>query len=50
MVTYFDMEHTSDEKTLTTPETEQRIQKLSTGKTYEFQVSFFKAFVKEPGT
>ena len=41
MVTYFDVDDTSDEESLTTPETEQRIQKLSAGKTYEFQVSCF---------
>ena len=41
MVTYFDVDDTSDHESLTTPETEQRIQKLSAGKTYEFQVSCF---------
>ena len=39
MVTYFDMDDTSDDESLSTPETEQRIPKLSAGKTYEFQVS-----------
>ena len=39
MVKYFDMDDTSDDKSLSTPETEQRIPKLSAGKTYEFQVS-----------
>ena len=41
MVTYFDVDDTSDDESLTTPETEQRIQKLSAGKTYQFQVSCF---------
>ena len=41
MVTYFDVDDTSDDESLATPETEQRIQKLSAGKTYEFQVSCF---------
>lgn len=41
MVTYFDVSDTSDDNSLTTPHTEQRIQKLSAGKTYEFQVSCF---------
>ena len=41
MVTYFDVDDTFDNESLTTPETEQRIQKLSGGKTYEFQVSCF---------
>ena len=41
MVAYFDMDDTSDDESLTTPETEQRIQKLSAGKTYQFQVSCF---------
>ena len=53
MVTYFDVDDTSDEESLTTPETEQRIQKLSAGKTYEFQVSSFLSYhraVTEPGT
>ena len=40
-VTYFDVDDTSDDESLTTPETEQRIQKLSAGKTYEFQVTCF---------
>lgn len=39
MVTYFDMDDTSDDESLSTPETEQRIPKLIAGKTYEFQVS-----------
>lgn len=39
MVTYFDMDDTSDDASLSTPETKQRIPKLSAGKTYEFQVS-----------
>ena len=53
MVTYFDVDDTSDDESLTTPETEQRIQKLSAGKTYEFQVSSFLSYhraVTEPGT
>ena len=53
MVTYFDVDDTSDHESLTTPETEQRIQKLSTGKTYLFQVSCFVSnnrSVTEPGT
>ena len=53
MVTYFDVDDTSDHESLTTPETEQRIQKLSAGKTYEFQVSCFLSnhrAVTEPGT
>ena len=53
MVTYFDVDDTSDHESLTTPETEQRIQKLSAGKTYEFQVSCFLSNhrgVTEPGT
>ena len=53
MVTYFDVDDTSDDESLTTPETEQRIQKLSAGKTYEFQVSCFLSnhrAVTEPGT
>ena len=41
MVTYFDVPDTSDDNSLTTLHTEQRIQKLSAGKTYEFQVSCF---------
>ena len=53
MVTYFDVDDTSDDESLTTPETEQRIQKLSAGKTYQFQVSCFLSnhpAVTEPGT
>ena len=53
MVTYFDVDDTSDDESLTTPETEQRIQKLNAGKTYEFQVSCFLSYhpaVTEPGT
>ena len=53
MVRYFDVDDTSDNESLTTPETEQRIQKLSAGKTYEFQVSSFLSYhraVTEPGT
>ena len=38
MVTYFDVDDTSDDERLTTPETEKRIEKLRAGKTYEFQV------------
>lgn len=34
MVTYFDMNDTSDDASLSTPETKQRIPKLSAGKTY----------------
>ena len=53
MVTYFDVDDTSDHESLTTPETEQRIQKLSAGKTYQFQVSCFLSnhrVVTETGT
>ena len=53
MVTYFDVDDTSDDESLTTPETEQRIQKLSAGKTYQFQVSCFLSnhrAVTEPRT
>ena len=53
MVTYFDFDDTSDDESLTTPATEQRIQKLSAGKTYQFQVSCFLSdhrAVTEPGT
>ena len=39
MMTYFDMDDTSDDESLSTSETEQRIPKLIAGKTYEFQVS-----------
>ena len=52
MVTYFDVHDTSDHESLTTPETEQWIQKLSVGKTYQFQVSCFLSnhrAVTEPG-
>ena len=52
IVRYFDVHDTSDDQSLTTPETQQRIQKLSAGKTYEFQVSSFlfdHCAVKEPG-
>ena len=38
VVTYFDVDDTSDDERLTTPETEKRIEKLRAGKTYEFQV------------
>ncbi|KAM7429678.1 hypothetical protein ABFA07_019499 [Porites harrisoni] len=44
MVTYFDVDDTSDHESLTTPETEQRIQKLNAGKTYEFQVTAVNNF------
>ena len=53
MVMYFDVDDTSDHESLTTPETEQWIQKLSVGKTYQFQVSCFLSnhrAVTEPGT
>ena len=41
MVKYFDVDDTSDDERLTTPETEKRIEKLRAGKTYEFQVGCF---------
>lgn len=55
MVTYFDVDDTSDDERLTTPETEKRIEKLRAGKTYEFQVGCFlvdhcAVTVTEPGT
>ena len=53
MVTYFDVDDTSDHERSTTSETEQRIQKLSAGKTYQFRVSCFLSnhrAVTEPGT
>ena len=53
MVRYYDMDDISDHESFTTPETEQRIQKLSAGKTYQFQVSCFLSnhrAVTEPGT
>lgn len=54
LVTYFDVDDTSDDERLTTPETEKRIDKLRAGKTYEFQVSCFlfdhcAVTVTEPG-
>lgn len=52
LVTYFDMDDTSDDESLSTPETEQRIQKLIAGKTYEFQVSCYLSYyrtVSAPG-
>ena len=53
MVRYYDQDDISDHESFTTPETEQRIQKLSAGRTYEFQVSCFLSnhrAVTEPGT
>lgn len=55
MVTYFDVDDTSEDERLTTPETEKRIEKLRAGKTYEFQVGCFlfdhcAVTVTEPGT
>ena len=55
MVTYFDVDDTSDDERLTTAETEKRIEKLRAGKTYEFQVSCFlfdhcAVTITEPGT
>lgn len=41
MVTYFDVDDTSDDEHLTTLKTEKRIEKLRAGKTYEFQVGLF---------
>ncbi|CAH3107683.1 unnamed protein product [Porites lobata] len=48
MVTYFDVHDTSDHESLTTPETEQWIQKLSVGKTYQFQVTAVNNFGQGP--
>ena len=53
MMTYFDVDDTSVHESLTSSETEQRIQKLSAGKTYQFQVSCLLSnhrAVTEPGT
>ena len=53
MVRYYDQDDISDHESFTTPETEQRIQKLSAGRTYKFQVSCFlynHRAVTEPGT
>ena len=55
LVTYFDVDDTSDDERLTTPETEKRIEKLRAGKTYQFQVSCVlfdhcAVTVTEPGT
>ena len=41
MVTYFDVDDTSDDEHLTTLKTKKRIKKLRAGKTYEFRVGCF---------